>query len=251
LPRLAPVAGSLRVMTLNALYTTEDGAAIERLARTHAADLICLQELNPRLAEDLVARLGGEYAYHALLPEEGVTGLGMFSRYPLHDEGEIPDPAWRHGAQVARLEFEGEPVLVLNVHALSPSWPRLSPQWASALERQFRAREAQVGLWLDRVRQHEGPVILAGDLNSTDQNVTHRWLAEQLEDAHRQSGWGLGHTAPASLAGLDGVPSPSRLFRLDYVWYSEHWQATRSYVGGWDGHSDHLPVLASLRMRSE
>ncbi len=255
LPRMVPGATggakALGVMSLNVLYSSENGAAIERLVRLDTPDLICLQELNQRLAEDLVTRLGSEYAYHVLLPEDDVTGLGVFSRYPLRDEGEIPDPAWRHGAQVVMLEFEGESVLVLNVHALSPSWPRLSRQWTSAFETEFRLREAQVRLWLDRVDRHDGPVIVAGDLNSTDQNATYRWMAGRLADAHREVGWGLGHSAPASWAGLDGVPSPSRLFRLDYVWHSAHWRALRAYVGNWDGHSDHLPVLASLRLRSE
>lgn len=255
LPRLGPVPkdgpGTLKVMTLNVLYTNDDGAAIERLVRAASPDLICLQELNPRLAEDLVARLEGAYPYYALLPEQDVTGLGVFSRYPLREEGEIPDPAWRHGAQVMTVEFEGQPILMLNIHALSPSWPRPSRRWLSAFEGEFRAREAEIRLWLDRVRQHDGPVIVAGDLNSTDQNATYGWLAAQLEDAHRQAGWGLGHTAPASRAGLDGAPSPSRLFRLDYVWYSADWQALQASVGEWGGQSDHLPVVASLRLRTQ
>ena len=242
---------AFKVMTLNVLFTNDDGAAIERLIRTESPDLVCLQELGPRLASDLVTRLREEYPYHALLPEESPTGLGVFSRYPLHDEGEIPDPAWKHGAQVVTVEFGGRQVLVLNIHALAPSWPRLSRDWAPAFELEFRLREQQVGRWLDRVRQHDGPVIVAGDLNSTDQNESYRLLAAQLEDAHRQAGWGLGHTAPASGEVLDRVPSPSQLFRIDLVWYSDHWRAQEAYVGDWDGQSDHLPVFAGLRLRSD
>jgi endonuclease/exonuclease/phosphatase (EEP) superfamily protein YafD len=239
---------------LNVLYSNDDGAAIERLVRAELPDrpdLICLQELNPRLAGDLVARLGSEYPYYALLPEEDPTGLGLFSRYPLRDEGEIPDPAWKHGAQVVTVVFEEQPVLVLNVHALSPTWPRLARDWPPRFEAEFQAREQEIRLWLDRVGQHHGPVILAGDLNSTDQNASYRLLAGHLRDAHRQAGWGLGHTAPASVEGLDRVPSPSRLFRIDYVWHSDHWQALDAHVGEWDGQSDHLPIFATLHLQAE
>ncbi len=255
LPSWVPVeaadAATFRVMTLNVLFTNDDGAAIERLVRAERPDLICLQELNPRLAADLVVRLGDEYPHHALLPEQDPTGLGLFSRYPLRDAGEIPDPAWKHGAQVATVAFEGRPVLVLNVHALSPTWPRLARDWPPRFEAEFRLREQQIHLWLDRIGQHSGPVILAGDLNSTDQNATYRLLAGHLVDAHRRAGWGLGHTAPASVEGLDRVPSPSRLFRIDYVWHSDHWQALETQVGEWDGQSDHLPVFATLQLQRE
>lgn len=255
LPTAAPEGDgreeSLKVMTLNVLFTNDDGAAIERLVQAESPDLVCLQELNPHLASDLVARLGGEYRYHALLPEVSPTGLGVFSRTPLHDEGEIPDPAWKHGAQVVTVELGGRQVLVLNIHALAPSWPRLSRDWADVFELEFQLREQQVSRWLDRVQQHAGPAIVAGDLNSTDQNETYRLLGAQLEDAHRRAGWGLGHTAPASREGLDRVPSPSHLFRIDMVWYSDHWRAQQAYVGEWDGQSDHLPVFAELLLKPE
>jgi vancomycin resistance protein VanJ len=255
LPSMAPAgaadAVTFKVMTLNVLYTNDDGAAIERLVRAGQPDLICLQELNPRLAADLVARLGDEYPYHALLPEEDPTGLGLFSRYPLRDDGEIPDPAWKHGAQVGTVAFQDRSVLVLNVHALSPTWPRLARDWPPRFEAEFQLREQEIRLWLDRIGQHRGPVILAGDLNSTDQNASHRLLAGRLTDAYRQAGWGLGHTAPASVEGLDRVPSPSRLFRIDYVWHSGHWQTLDAHMGEWDGQSDHLPVFATLQLQTE
>jgi endonuclease/exonuclease/phosphatase (EEP) superfamily protein YafD len=255
LPSFAPAgagnAVAYRVMSLNALYASNDGSAIERLVRDNVPDLVCLQELNPRLAADLVARLGSEYPYYALLPEDDPTGLGLFSRYPLRDEGEIPDPAWKHGAQVVTIAFEDRTILALNVHAVSPTWPRLAPWWPARFEAEFGLREQEIGLWLDRIGQHHGPAVLAGDLNSTDQNASYRLLAGRLNDAHRQVGWGLGHTAPASVEGLDRVPSPSRLFRIDYVWYSDHWQSLDAYVGEWDGQSDHLPVFATLRLRAD
>ncbi len=253
LPRIAPTASgdaqTLKVMTLNVLYSNDDGSALERLIQAEAPDLVCLQELSPRLAADLAARLAEGYPYRALMPEEGVTGLGVFSRHPLRDEGEVPDPAWKHGAQVVTVEFGGRSVLVLNVHALSNSWPRLSRAWPPAFERESRLREEQIRRWLDRLARHEGPAVVAGDLNTTDQNGAYRMMATRLTDAHRSAGWGLGHTAPASTAGLDRVSSPSRLWRIDLVWHSDHWRALASHVGEWDGQSDHLPVFAELVLR--
>ena len=260
LPRAAHVAAaggpSLRVMTLNVLFSNDDGAAVARRVQAEAPGVVCLQELNPRLAADLAVRLGEAYPYQALLPEEGVTGLGVYSRYPLGEGQVLPDPAeeagwWLHGAQAVEVEFEGQLVWLLNVHALPPNWPPRSPTWIPVFETGFRLREAQMRAWLAWLAEHDGPAVVVGDFNVGDQNVAHDLMAAHLADAHRQAGWGLGHTAPASTAGLDGVPSPSRLFRIDYVWYSAHWQATEVEVGAWDGQSDHLPMLATLVLREE
>jgi endonuclease/exonuclease/phosphatase (EEP) superfamily protein YafD len=260
LPRLLLARASegmpLRVMTLNVLYLNDDGAALERLAADESPDLICLQELTPRLAADLENRLGHEYPYRIVRPEEGTIGLGVYSRYPLVDNGEISGPGeelgwWAQSAQAIIVEFEEQRFLLLNVHALPPEWPSLSGRWPRLFEAGFRLREQEIQIWLDRVEQYEGPAIIAGDFNMADQSRAYRLLAAQLQDAHGQAGWGLGHTAPASGQGLDGVPLPGRLARIDYVWSSDHWDVLDAHVGRWDGQSDHLPVLAQLRLQTE
>jgi endonuclease/exonuclease/phosphatase (EEP) superfamily protein YafD len=235
----------LRVMAANVLYLTDDGAALEPLIRAESPDLICLQEVNPRLAQDLVARLGQEYPYYALLPEEGTSGLGLFSRYPLDDVGEVPDPAWTHGAQTATITLAGQSVLVLNVHARPMILP-FSGADVRDMERSYRQREEEARLWRDRVAQHPGPVIVAGDLNATDQNLSYRLLAADLQDAHRQAGWGPGHTWQAYGQWLGAIPFPARLWRVDYVLASEEWQVVSSRVGSRPGRADHLPVVADL-----
>ncbi len=255
LPRIGSAGAEdglpLKVMTLNVLYTNDDGAGIEEIVRAESPDLICLQELNPRLAADLVGRLAADYPHYVLLPAESVIGQGVFSRYPLEDLGQIPGPGWRH-AQMVTVTLDGRSVLVLNAHAWTTWLSFRSDYWGPAgfLE-SFRVREEQARLWLERVAEYDGPVILAGDFNCTDQNGSYRLLAGQLHDAYREAGWGLGHTFPAFSAEWEWLPVPSRLFRLDYVWHTAHWAVADVWVGDWDGQSDHLPVFADLLLLSE
>jgi endonuclease/exonuclease/phosphatase (EEP) superfamily protein YafD len=248
----AAKAVTIRALTFNVLGSNNEGAPVARTIRAESPDLVFLQELNPRMAADLSVQLQDDYPYHVLLPEEGVTGLGVFSRFPLADEGEIPDPAWEHGAQVMTMRLEGRTVLLLNVHALS-SWTPFGPvaYTTEDFEESYRLRQTQVGLWLDRINEHDGPVIIAGDFNFTDQNAAYQQMAARLEDSHRQVGWGLGHTFPARVLHLGWIPIPTRLLRLDYVWHSPHWAATSSHVGEWDGRSDHLPFISDLLMTAE
>lgn len=241
----------LRVMTANVLYLTDEGAAIEPLIRAESPDVICLQELNPRLAQDLTARLGKDYPYYTLLPEEDTSGLGLFSRYPLHDVEEIPDPAWRHGAQAAAITVAGRPVLVLNVHAVPLVFAFHRGNSTADMEERYRECEEEARLWRDRVARHDGPAIVAGDLNAVDQNLSYRLLAAELQDAHRQAGQGLGHTWPAYRGWMERVPVVARMWRVDYVLASEEWQVVSSRVGQVGGAADHLPVVADLVLRPE
>jgi len=249
-------AATLRVMTLNLLVLNGDGSAVEQRIRAESPDVICLQELTPRMAGDLEQRLGDEYPYFSLVPEGDTSGVGLFSRYPLRDEGELPDPAaeagrWRHGAQAVTVDYQGRSVLVLNIHALPHYLEFGDPRWPERFELGFHVREQQIQAWMDWIEQYNGPVVAAGDLNFTDQNRAYRLMAEQLNDAHRQAGCGLGHTWNASSRRFMGVPFPSRLLRLDYVWYSDHWKALDVHVGAWDGQSDHLSVVAELLLESD
>ena len=60
-------------------------------------------------------------------------------------------------------------------------------------------------------------------------------------DSFSEVGWGVGHTFyPPQL--------PFPIQRIDYVWHSEDFRATQAYVGE-DGGSDHLPIVAKLRLR--
>jgi endonuclease/exonuclease/phosphatase (EEP) superfamily protein YafD len=249
-------ATTLRVMTLNLLVLNDDGAAVQRQIQAESPDVICLQELTPRMAADLEQRLGDEYPHFSLMPEGDTSGAGVFSRYPLRDEGELPDPAaeagwWRHGAQAVTVDYLGRSVLVLNIHALPHYLEIDDPRWAERFEQGFQMREKQIKAWMDWVQQYDGPVVAAGDLNFTDQNRAYRLMAGQLNDAHRQAGYGLGHTWHAYSRGFVGLPLPSRLLRLDYVWYSDHWKALEVRVGDWDGQSDHLSVVAELLLASD
>jgi endonuclease/exonuclease/phosphatase (EEP) superfamily protein YafD len=256
LPHLPPNPGEgdvpFRVLALNIRSDRADGAGIEELVSAHSPDLIALQELTPRIREDLVSRLGAEYPYHVYLRVEDVTGLGLFSRRPLDNVHEIPEPDWGRHSVAATVVVDGQDVFVINVH----NWPSWAPPSSlypvpMGFEGSFRVREEQARLWIERVKEFGGPALVIGDFNFTDQTTAYGLLADGLQDAHRQVGRGLGHTFPSDSKGVKGFVLPRRILRLDYVWYSDHWEAMDFQVGRWDGQSDHYPVIADFRLSSE
>ena len=95
----------------------------------------------------------------------------------------------------------------------------------------------------------DGPVVVVGDFNSTDQSDVYALMQEHLTDVYRASGWGFGHTFPAYDGSFRGIPIFPLQMRLDMVFVSEDFRAVRAWVSRTYGESDHRPVLAELVWR--
>ncbi len=241
----------ITVMTTNVLgYNTHPEGVIASI-RASDADIIALQELNPEIGAAL-QELAAEYPYQELEPQAGVSGVGVISRYPLEPlEAEI-DGNWVGMPQILRVDWEGDEVVVVNLHTIPPG-----ALYPSSLGYSTRERERQIGTLLQFLHSRSEPLIVMGDLNATDQSNVYRMMRRSLQDAWRERGWGLGHTFPgaaspgSSRPTLGGVPVPKWLLRLDYIFCSAHWQVERAWIGQWDGVSDHRPVVARMVLLAE
>jgi endonuclease/exonuclease/phosphatase family metal-dependent hydrolase len=118
------------------------------------------------------------------------------------------------------------------------------------------ARKLEVSWLVPRLRQlSDGPdpVVVAGDMNLTDQTPEFRSLiGAGFSNAYRQAGWGIDLTFPA-------VPRARLLGRvflvrfpfigIDHILISSEMQARRAQVWPQSGRSDHRPVVADLVLR--
>ena len=116
------------------------------------------------------------------------------------------------------------------------------------MEYAFERRMEQIESVLGFVEGKREPFILLGDLNSTPLHEVYRTLSMRLTDAFQEMGWGFGHTWPATNGRAWGVPYPSQLVRIDYIFHSDQFRTEAAYVGEGAGSSDHRPVVARLRM---
>jgi len=82
------------------------------------------------------------------------------------------------------------------------------------------------------------PIVLGGDLNATPEQRAPAWLADRYWDAWAAAGSGTGDTFPAS--------DPTA--RIDYVFASAGLVVDAASVGKAPDASDHLPVVADLRI---
>ena len=232
---------ALSVMTHNVLYTTGDATPIADIVLDINPDLIAFQELTSLVATQLETAIGARYPYRTPLRSDCRAQVAIWSVYPFVSEP--ADGGFACRMQTVLVHTYGGPIRVANVHA----WPYTSLD-REGVEESFLKREEQIRSLLDFIEGESEPFILVGDLNSTPQHEVYQILSARLTDAFREAGWGLGHTFPATSGRSWGIPYPSRLVRIDYILHSDHFRAEAAYVGRRTGASDHLPVIARLRL---
>ena len=211
------------------------------------ADIVALQECDVRTTRSggldqvaEIARLAG-FAHHAfghnLDYRGGGYGCAILSRLPLravknvalpmitdagtrpHVDGKIHKPEPR-GLLSAVVDLGGQDLLVLTTHASI---------WTEE-------REMAAAVIVERVLAHDGPVILAADLNTADQDATEiDMLRPALLDA-------------LAAVGADGPTFPSSALhdRIDYIWVRGLDPITAAVVPS--ECSDHAAITAGLAL---
>jgi vancomycin resistance protein VanJ len=230
------------VMTYNVLYRNANADQVAAVIEAHTPDFFGLRELEPSVAQVIAGRFADRYPYHEVEP-----GCGFWSRYPILDyeafrlsEGE------GNWAQQLVLDVDGREVDVLSAHPRSPPLRGFHPfglPLGIPVEFANQGRDADVDNLLSLLKRVDGPLVVIGDLNLTDQQRAYESLTQHLRDAHRESGWGMGFTF-TRFPRL-GLPT----WRIDYVFHSPDLVALSTIVGDYGG-SDHRPVIARLAFRA-
>ncbi len=237
----APTDGVLTIMTFNLGFDRSDPGQLAAAIESERADILAVQELSPYAARLLRERLSQHYPYMILDSETG-TG-GVLSRYPiLNNEWFQPANEGRR-ALYATLDVGGALVHVFAVHPFPPglSWYNDTPLPTGLYDEENERQMADV---VQRATNVNGPVLVIGDFNMSDQTRAYARLSSVFRDAYREVGWGLGLTFPYDLH-VGGFPVPGPLVRIDYVFHSEDLHAEQVHVTC-KGGSDHCYLVAQL-----
>jgi endonuclease/exonuclease/phosphatase (EEP) superfamily protein YafD len=183
------------------------------------------------------------YPHQHPFPRDNWQGMGIFSRHPVRS---ISPPEYAPlgcSCQQAEVELDGRVVTLVNVH---PRPPRLEPVtfWHARLPLVFTTgpQEPALDAVLERIDRANAPLILAGDLNTSDRQPYYSRVRQRLRDAFREGGRGFGFTFPSAPAGL---PIRFPVVRIDYIFHDQAWTALAAWTGRLAG-SDHRYVVADL-----
>jgi endonuclease/exonuclease/phosphatase family metal-dependent hydrolase len=244
---------TLRVMTYNVHSCVGMDGKIdaERIARVIARarpDVVALQELDVgrvrSFGEDQAHRIARylemDFHFHpAMHLEEERYGDAILTHLPqrLVKVGSLPGLADKprlepRGALWVALDLHGQEVQVINTHlGLSP-----------------RERMAQVEVllgsdWLGH-EQCRDPVILCGDFNAQPTSLVCRRIGDRLQDAQALA---QGHRPRCTFT------SRFPTVRIDHIFVSPGLEVSGIEIPRWQLAriaSDHLPLVAELRIRA-
>lgn len=194
-----PAGTPLRIMSFNMRLGDADTDQVLQVARSQGAQLLMLQELSrPALQRLESAGIAGHYRYSYTNARGGGSGIGLFSVFPLSQEHNYPN-FWLQVISARITVPSGPSVTVFSSH-LSAPYPDKADRWV--------LESKQLGHVLGGI---QGPVIDAGDFNSTVNHKSFRDLvaAGRMTDAASSIGAVL-RTYPADraigpLIGIDHV----------------------------------------------
>lgn len=237
---------SFTVMTYNVTWGEPGRQEILSIIEGEDADVVALQEVSPRVAEAL-SGLSNRYPYQALHPtRKGYSGCAVLSRFSISVDEAFFLVEGMHLSQRLVLDIDGERVHFFNVHLQPPRLPgEVRLAWLLLVPSHYDTamQDRELARLLEELAPLDGPVVVAGDLNMTDQSPGYRRLSSELGDAFREAGWGLGHTYPD--VEVRSVPTPFPLVRIDYIFHSTDITALRAQVGDRGG-PNHRFLVAEL-----
>ncbi len=206
---------------------------IERISQTlqnSDADVICLQEVEPKSYEFLCRALGNEYQSNLALNQNGKFGVAMFVRDSVADVKSITSYAYQDTtgrvAQIADLRIQGKKYVIGNTHLDQP-------------RRAIQAKELAVKM---RQMHKTGSFIECGDFNAKHSDDVIRVLEKE----------GLFHDYKAGPTNNDQHKEAKT---IDHVCHSKDLSSKATPLVKIDREtvlpnpkipSDHVPLLARL-----
>ena len=221
----------LTVMTSNQRLGQADPHAVARIASGVRADVVVLEEVTPAEMGTLTV-LRDTHPYVAGEAAPWGYGTVVLSRYPLSDvtQLKVSKGAWSMRVAAPR------PFWLVAVHTAQPL-------------ADYRSYGPDHDAIQAAVSHLDGPVVVAGDFNSTlDQRPMRRLLDAGLSDAARQSNAGWQATWPVDQRDGRLKPFGLGLMTLDHVLCTRDFSAVSTSTLDVRG-SDHLALVARLAER--
>ncbi|HEX8391503.1 MAG TPA: endonuclease/exonuclease/phosphatase family protein [Longimicrobium sp.] len=227
--RPEPVAARAKLISMNVLTSNPDHDAVRRFVRRERPDLLLLMEVDERWMQDM-ADLRREYPYGVVEARSDNFGIALLSRHPC-SRCEVVHLGPDRLPSVVGEFMMPDRVTLVGTHPLPP----LGSERARSHDLHLRA----VGDYIARV---QGPVILAGDLNTTPWSARFRRLLGRTGLRDSGAGHGVGRTWPADNALL-GIT-------IDHFLSTGGVHVTRRERGPNVG-SDHFPLIVEFALGSD
>ncbi len=208
-------------------------------------DVICFQEVDYLKREEFK-----QYPYQHLRYVNGNNRvvLGIFSKYPIVNEGIFNWPNSFNNGGFADIVYKNDTVRIYNLHMESLN---LIPETDSLVNkpfenvyrrmtRAFAKQSKQANFFLKHSEAVNYKKIVCGDFNNNQFSNSYRLVKGDLQDTFEEKGYGFGRTY-----NFLGIP-----LRIDFILADQAFDV-RAHKNYDIRFSDHYPVMASFRLKEE
>ena len=246
-----PVSKGLKVMSFNVrLFNSYNWIeeknipeSIVSFINQESPDILCIQEFT-----DEFSKVFNNFPYNYIQSstKKGKNGLGILSKYPLFNKGNIPFENSNNGAVYAEIFYRMDTLRIYNVHMQSLRISledtifnkKNSQKFLNRISEVIRKQEVQMVKFqkIDQLNKH--PSIICTDLNNNAFSKIYKGIKKNRVDAFSIAGEGLGATYKIAY-----FP-----FRIDFIFVDP-----RMEVINFNTYSvklsDHNPVSAVLNWK--
>lgn len=223
---------SVKIMSYN-LHGIPEIDGIVEVIRRENPDVLLIQECSPALCSPLYHGLDDLYPYKDMVIKD--FGQAAYSRYPMKRTSAEVDQG---RTQKLIIKAPQGLAAVWNIHPIPPFL--IPPQ----------EYDAQMNALVADIAREKGPLIVAGDLNATDQSDVYRKINQYLIDGYWETGWGVGFSYPAPpYTFMDSGLQMGPIWRIDHIFHSSEFTATDAYIVKDAGGSDHFPIVVVLSLK--
>ncbi len=234
---------SYNVRLFNAYEKNPDSDAskiIGDILSTENPDVLCVQEYYKPNTIDFSAF---PHQFIHFKSDKAKLGHAIFSKYPIINTGGFDFEETYNNTLYADIVKGKDTIRIYSIHLQSLGIiPRVSFLQNTDNERlrkrvssAFEKQQSQVETILAHKKQTTHPVLICGDLNNTPFSYSYRKLKEDMQDAFRKRGNGLGTTFK-----FEQYP-----MRIDYIFASETLEVI-NFNTMTETFSDHYAVHATV-----
>ena len=245
---------NLKIMTYNvrvfnrykALDNDHVFEDIKELVDQEQPDIICFQEVD---AERQKEYENYPYRFIHYINNRDKTILGIFSKYPIIEQKLIDFPDSHNDGAYADILYKNDTIRIYNVHLQSLGITHTRPESVldtdrsqrifKKLTKAFGKQQQQARIISEHMQSNDYPQILCGDFNNTQFSNTYKTVKGLKQDTFMEKGSGYGRT-------LNFRKFP---VRIDFILADPIFEV-KSHKNYDVKYSDHYPVMASMRLKS-
>ncbi|NHM06168.1 endonuclease/exonuclease/phosphatase family protein [Flavobacterium sp. CYK-4] len=234
----------------NWLPDTDVVAYIKTFINDKNPDILCIQEYSEGAKIDLKVY---PYRYINMQGNQIKSGLAIFSKFPIIDEGHLAFPKSNNSAIFADIKKGKDILRVYNmqlqsikispdVNEISENIDEINQQKSQLVFNRisiaFRKQQQQAEIVMNHKNRCDFPVIICGDMNNSAYSYVYRSIKGTLKDAFEEAGSGFGNTYHFKY-----YPA-----RIDYI-FADSSMKVKSFESFPDFvNSDHYPIMTRLQI---